>query len=121
MRKAFEGALAHDVDEHPIPLGWAEIVGLRSRPSAILASSRFNPFSEEGRSRNHPQALLESLRRIGVDALLVTGGNDTTKCAMGLADMGFPVVAAPKSIDDDVSGTDTMLGFKTRSTGVRAT
>lgn len=113
IRKAFEGATSDRIEEHLIPLGKDEIVGLENQPSTILASSRFNPFSDENRSRNYPQKLLDNLKKIGVDAVLATGGNDTIKSAMGLAEMGFPVVAAPKSIDNDVSGTDIMLGFKT--------
>ncbi|BAS26346.1 6-phosphofructokinase [Limnochorda pilosa] len=113
IRKAFEGAAADNIEEHLIPLDKEAVVGLENKPSSILASSRFNPFSDANRSRNVPQKLLENLKRIGVDAVLATGGDDTIGSAMGLAEMGFPVVAAPKSVDNDVSGTDTMLGFKT--------
>lgn len=116
IRKAFEGATADRIEDHLVPLGGEEIVGLENKPSTILASSRFNPFSEDNRAKKYPQKLVENLKKIGVDALLATGGNDTIKSAMGLSEMGFPVVAAPKSIDNDVSGTDTMLGFKTAVT-----
>lgn len=105
--------MADGIEEYLVPLNAERITGLENEPSTILASSRFNPFSDENRAQNYPQKLVTNLKRAGVDALLATGGNDTIKSAMGLSEMGFPVVAAPKSIDNDVSGTDTMLGFKT--------
>lgn len=116
IRKAFSGATDDEIEKHLVPLDREVIVGLENKPSTILESSRFNPFSEENKAKKYPEKLVENLRRIGVDAVLATGGNDTIKTAMGLSAMGFPVVAAPKSIDNDVSGTDTMLGFKTAVT-----
>lgn len=113
IRKAFEGAAAANIEDHLLPLDLDTALGLEIKPSTILASSRFNPFSAENKEKGYPEKILENLQRIGVDAILATGGNDTIKSAMGLSKMGFPVVAAPKSIDNDVSGTDTMLGFKT--------
>lgn len=113
IRKAFEGAVDDRIEDHLVPLDKDRIIGLENEPSTILASSRFNPFSEENRARNCPQKLVANLKRVGIDAILATGGNDTIKSAMGLSEMGFPVIAAPKSIDNDVSGTEVMLGFKT--------
>lgn len=113
IRKAFEGAAADDLEKYLVPLDLKSVEGLEVKPSTILASSRFNPFSPENIERGYPEKILKNLKRIGVDAVLATGGNDTIKSAMGLFERGFPVVAAPKSIDNDVSGTDTMLGFKT--------
>lgn len=113
IKKAFEGAASPQIEEHLLPLGLLDVVGLEVKPSTILASSRFNPFSPENKEKRYPEKILENLKCLGIDGVLATGGNDTIKSAMGLAEMGFPVIAAPKSIDNDVSGTDTMLGFKT--------
>jgi len=113
IKKAFEGAAADNIEEHLLPLGLPEVLGLEVKPSTILASSRFNPFSPENKEKGYPEKITANLKRLGIDGVLATGGNDTIKSAMGLAELGFPVIAAPKSIDNDVSGTDTMLGFKT--------
>jgi 6-phosphofructokinase len=125
IKKAFEGACSDQIETHLTPLNLAAINGLEIKPSTILESSRFNPFSTENTAKGYPQKLLANLKKIGVDAVLGTGGNDTIKSCMGLANLGFPVLAAPKSIDNDVSGTDTMLGYKSAitfgATAVRST
>ncbi len=113
IRKAFEGACSERIEDHLLPLSYDTVNGLEIKPSTILESSRFNPFSSENMVKGFPQKLVENLKKIGVDAVLATGGNDTIKSSMGLSNLNFPVIAAPKSIDNDVSGTDTMLGFKT--------
>lgn len=112
IRKAFEGATADQIEAHLLPLDLETVDSLEIKPSTVLESSRFNPFSEANVKQGYPEKLLNNLKRIGVDAVLGTGGNDTIKSCMGLSNLNFPVVAAPKSIDNDVSGTDTMLGFK---------
>lgn len=112
IRKAFEGATADDVENYLMPLDLAAVDELEIKASTILESSRFNPFSKENTEKGYPQKLLSNLKKIGVNAVLATGGNDTIKSCMGLSNLGFPVLAAPKSIDNDVSGTDTMLGYK---------
>lgn len=116
VKKAFEGACSEGIEDCLIPLNLETVKGLEIKPSTILESSRFNPFSEENVNLKYPQKLVDNLRRIGVDAVLATGGNDTIKSCMGLSNLNFPVIAAPKSIDNDVSGTDTMLGYKTAIT-----
>ena len=81
--------------------------------STILESSRFNPFSEANKANGYPEKLAANLKKAGIDAILATGGNDTVKSTKCLTELGVPAIAAPKSIDNDVSGTDTMLGYKT--------
>lgn len=112
IKKAFEGACADRLEDYLTPLSLERASSLAICPSTILDSSRFNPFSEGNRQKGYPQKLLDNLIRAGIDAVLVTGGNDTIKSCLGLSRLNFPVVAAPKSIDNDVSGTDTMLGYK---------
>ncbi|HOJ77509.1 MAG TPA: ATP-dependent 6-phosphofructokinase [Bacillota bacterium] len=113
IRKAFEGACSDQIEEHLVPLGLNEVKGLEIKPSTILESSRFNPFSEENTNKGFPQKLKANLKKLGIDAVLATGGNDTIKSCNGLHSLDFPVIAAPKSIDNDVSGTDIMLGYPT--------
>lgn len=113
IRNAFEGACADVLEEYLTPLSLEAVAGLACCPSTILGSSRFNPFSEENTKKGYPQKLMANLARAGIDAILATGGNDTIKTCLGLSRLNFPVIVAPKSIDNDVSGTDTMLGYKT--------
>jgi len=116
IKKAFEGACADNIVEQLLHLDLKAVADLETKPSTILESSRFNPFAPENLNQGYPRKLLNNLRRVGVDAVLATGGNDTIKSCLGLYNLNFPVIAAPKSIDNDVSGTDTMLGYKTAIT-----
>lgn len=113
IRKAYEGAVSDRITDYFLPLTLEGVSALECRPSTILESSRSFPFSRENAAKGLPEKLIENLRSVGFDAVLSTGGNDTIKTGMHLSNRGFPVVCAPKSIDNDVSGTDTMLGFKT--------
>jgi ATP-dependent phosphofructokinase / diphosphate-dependent phosphofructokinase len=113
IRNAFSGLAADDPTPYLEPLAPENIVGLENRSSTILESSRFNPFTKENEVLGYPQKILNNLKRLGVTGILGTGGNDTLLSSMRLEKLGFPTVMAPKSIDNDVSGTDVMLGFRT--------
>jgi len=116
IKKAFEGAAASNIEDEIVRFSQSDVFDLIDRPSTILASSRFNPFSEDKVADGYPNRILENLKKLNVDAVLLTGGNDTIKSGLELHRAGIPVIAAPKSIDNDVSGTDRMLGFKTAVT-----
>src|SRR5205814_5642776 len=75
----------------------------------ILGSSRTNPSSIDG----GVEACLATLARHGVDALIAIGGEDTLGMAQRLTDAGSPVVGVPKTIDNDLSGTEVTFGFDT--------
>jgi len=60
--------------------------------------------------------VLENLERIGVDALVAIGGDDTLSYAARLGREGFPVIAIPKTMDNDVHGTEYCIGFSTAVT-----
>jgi 6-phosphofructokinase 1 len=90
-------------------LGIAECRGILPRGGTILGSSRTNPFSIEG----GVERIQENLTAVGVDALVAIGGEDTLGVATKLADLGVNVVGVPKTIDNDLSGTDFTFGFDT--------
>ena len=113
VRNAYSGLVADNPEQYLMPLDPESVVGLENRSSTILESSRFNPFTDENKAKGFPQKILWNLKRLGVDGILGTGGNDTILSAMRLEESGFPTVMAPKSIDNDVSGTDVMLGYRT--------
>src|SRR5213076_252290 len=54
-----------------------------------------------------------ALRRHGIDGLVVVGGEGTHKAALRLAELGVPLVGVPKTIDNDLGGTDVTFGFDT--------
>ena len=74
-----------------------------------MKSSRTNPFKIDG----GVEQIKENLAANGVDALIAIGGEDTLGVATRLADLGVDVVGVPKTIDNDLSGTDFTFGFDT--------
>jgi phosphofructokinase-like protein len=90
-------------------LGVEQCRGILPRGGTILGSSRTNPFKIE----NGVERIKENLARDGVDALVAIGGEDTLGVATKLADLGVNVVGVPKTIDNDLSGTDFTFGFDT--------
>ncbi|MDP9400644.1 MAG: 6-phosphofructokinase [Actinomycetota bacterium] len=95
--------------DEAVPLGLAETSGIVHRGGTILGTSRTNPFRQED-GAERVQATLE---RRGIDALLPIGGEDTLGVAGRLAATGVPVVGVPKTIDNDLAGTDFTFGFQT--------
>ncbi len=92
-----------------LELSVAACRGLLPRGGTVLGTSRTNPYKKEGGSR----AVLKTLERDGVDALVAIGGEDTLGVASRLAAEGVPVVGIPKTIDNDLSATDVTIGFDT--------
>jgi 6-phosphofructokinase 1 len=84
--------------------------GILPRGGTILGTSRTNPFKEGGPGVDGVRAGLESK---GIDMLIPIGGEDTLGVAGKLAEAGIPVVGVPKTIDNDLSGTDFTFGFQT--------
>jgi len=91
------------------PLGPREVSGLLPRGGTILGSSRTNPFAIEG----GVEQIKANLAAAGVDALIAIGGEDTLGVATKLHELGVNVVGVPKTIDNDLSGTDFTFGFDT--------
>ena len=91
------------------PLGIAEVRGILPRGGTVLGSSRTNPFKIDG----GVERIKENLASNGVDALVAIGGEDTLGVATKLSDLGVDVVGVPKTIDNDLSGTDFTFGFDT--------
>jgi 6-phosphofructokinase 1 len=92
------------------PLGPREISGLLPRGGTILGTSRTNPYKVDG----GVEQVLGSFGEQGLDALVAIGGEDTLGVAARLhAEHDFPVVGVPKTIDNDLNGTDYTFGFDT--------
>ena len=90
------------------PLATGDISGILPRGGTILRTSRTNPFSVEGGL----ERVLEGMADL--DALVAIGGEDTLGVAARLhGEHAVPVVGVPKTIDNDLSGTDYTFGFDT--------
>jgi phosphofructokinase-like protein len=83
--------------------------GILHRGGTILGSSRTNPFKIEG----GVDQVKQSMRARALDGLIPIGGEDTLGVARKLVDEGVPVVGVPKTIDNDLAGTDFTFGFQT--------
>ncbi|MCR4512231.1 6-phosphofructokinase [Aeromicrobium sp. 50.2.37] len=105
FRDGWRGPLEDDARE----LGVADVRGILPRGGTILGSSRTNPFAVEG----GVERIRATLQSRGCDALVAIGGEDTLGVATRLAELGVAVVGVPKTIDNDLSGTDFTFGFDT--------
>lgn len=85
------------------------IESLRETGGTILRTSRTNPFAVDG----GVEAIKETMKKEGIDALLPIGGDDTLGATKQLVAMGVPAVGIPKTIDNDLSGTYWSPGFPT--------
>jgi 6-phosphofructokinase 1 len=104
VREGWRGMVEHIFE----PLGPPQISGILPRGGTIIGTSRTNPYKVEG-GVERVQAAFEQL-----DALVAIGGEDTLGVASRLYDeLQLPVVGVPKTIDNDLSGTDYTFGFDT--------
>ena len=96
----------------------------RTNPSAMtakalpptLAEDRREQFRVDEERYDLTPFVLENLERLGVTALVAIGGDDTLSYAARLGREGFPVIAIPKTMDNDVHGTEYCIGFSTAVT-----
>ncbi len=94
-------------DDLSRPLSLADVQDLLGKGGTILGSSRTNPFAKEADGAK----VLATLSRHGVDVLIAIGGDDTLSAARELQKRGGHVVGVPKTMDNDVAGTDWTFGF----------
>ncbi|MFI5114117.1 MAG: 6-phosphofructokinase [Terriglobales bacterium] len=97
------------LEDKTIPLDLAGVGGILPRGGTILRTSRTNPAKHE----DGLQRCTESLKKYGCDALIAIGGDDTLSVAHKLFVSGVKVVGVPKTIDNDLAGTDFTFGFDT--------
>ncbi|MGI8799093.1 MAG: 6-phosphofructokinase [Pseudonocardia sp.] len=105
FRDGWRGVL----EDLTMPLDIPAVRGLLPRGGTILGTSRTNPFAiEDGVER-----IKQTLVNLGIDALIAIGGDDTLGVAAKLFEEGVHVVGVPKTIDNDLAGTDYTFGFDT--------
>ncbi len=88
------------------------VAGILPRGGTILRTSRTNPAKHEGGL----QRCIDNMKKHGLDALVAIGGDDTQSVALKLHKLDFPIVGVPKTIDNDLMGTDFCFGFDTAVT-----
>jgi 6-phosphofructokinase 1 len=93
-----------------VELTRASTAGILPRGGTILGTSRTNPL--DGRARGM-ERVRETFERERLDVLIPIGGEDTLGVALRLSEEGLPVVGVPKTIDNDIGGTDVTFGFHT--------
>ena len=97
------------VEDKSMPLDLAAVAGILPRGGTILRTSRTNPSKRpDGLDR-----CIATLANHKIDALIAIGGDDTLSVAQKLHERGVKVVGVPKTIDNDLSGTDFTFGFDT--------
>jgi 6-phosphofructokinase 1 len=97
------------IDGEARPLSVNDLRGSLPRGGTILGTSRTNPFKIDG----GVERCRENLDKLGVDALIAIGGDDTLGVASKLFDLGVKTVGVPKTIDNDLSATELTFGFDT--------
>ncbi|MGA9993918.1 MAG: ATP-dependent 6-phosphofructokinase [Pyrinomonadaceae bacterium] len=99
-----------------LPLGREKVRRWDRDGGTNLGSSRTNPFkttTKEGERIDRSGEVVENIAKLGLDAIVACGGEDTLGVAARLSSMGVNVVGVPKTIDKDLEGTDYTLGFDT--------
>ena len=117
VRDGFDGFLSA---EGIFPLGLQEVQGILPRGGTILGTAnRGNPFARKvirnGKTviEDVSGLLIERIRALNLDGLIVVGGDGTLRIARELHDLGMPVVGVPKTIDNDIGVTEFTFGFDT--------
>jgi len=92
------------------PLDWAAVSGILMRGGTILGTTnKANPLATPAATA----ATLAHVQALGLDALVVIGGDGSMAIAHGLAQRGLPIVGVPKTIDNDIVGCERSFGFDT--------
>jgi len=120
FRRGWQGFLEIDpsdptsVARHSISLDREAVRGIDRVGGTMLHTSRTDPRTCEGGDRTGH--VLHVLEQLAVDALITLGGDGTLRFSAHLSAQGFPVISVPKTMDNDVFGTDYCIGFSTAIT-----
>ena len=110
IHSGFQGLLTKDVEL----ITDKSLSGLLNLGGTILGTSREKPCKKGGvvaEDVNKPALIEHNIKEIGLDCVVCIGGNGTQKTAAKLAAMGLNIVSVPKTIDNDIWGTDISFGF----------
>jgi len=96
-------------DEDYIDLGLKEVSGIINRGGTIIGTSRFSPFLE----KNGKKILMEKIYKADFDSIICIGGEGSMHIAQLAYKEGVNIIGIPKTIDNDIYGTDFTFGFDT--------
>jgi len=105
IRDGWRGLLENEF----LPLDLKSASGILPRGGSILGTSRTNPFKRE----DGPQKIMEIVKKHGMRAVIVIGGDDTLSVGYKMGEFGLKCIGVPKTIDNDLAGTDYTFGFHT--------
>src|SRR6187397_923875 len=105
----FEGGWKGMLENRARPLAPEDVEFLWNVGGTVLGTSRTNPYKAPGGTAK----IRATWQARGLDALVAIGGEDTLGVATRLADEGLALIGVPKTIDNDLSGTDYTFGFDT--------
>ena len=110
IHSGFQGLLTKDVESFTDK----SLSGLLNQGGTMLGTSREKPFKKNGvmSDVNKPALIEQNVKELGLDCVVCIGGNGTQKTAAKLAAMGLNIVSVPKTIDNDIWGTDMTFGFQ---------
>lgn len=91
------------------PLTDFSVSGILPKGGTVLGTSRTNPFKKQ----ESVQKCFANFKKYGLEAIIAIGGEDTLGVAKKLSDQGMPIVGVPKTIDNDLTGTEYNIGFDT--------
>ena len=117
FRRGWAGVLEIDPDDEAsieaatVPLTREGVRGIDRQGGTILHTSRLDPRTH--RDGDKTAEVLRVLERLGVDAMITLGGDGTLRFSAHLAAQGLPIISIPKTMDNDVYGTDYCIGFST--------
>jgi len=97
------------LEKELMPLDLKSASGILPRGGSILGTSRTNPFKRE----KGPEKIIKNADKADLEAVVVIGGDDTLSVAHKMSDFGLKCVGVPKTIDNDLLGTDYTFGFNT--------
>src|ERR1051326_2783734 len=116
IQLGFEGLLTRAC----VPLTTESIRGILPKGGTLLrTTNRGNPFAFPALQEGHPVVVdrsaevVRNIHELGIDGIIAIGGDGTLRIAQRLFDMGVPMVAVPKTIDNDLAATDYPFGFHT--------
>jgi 6-phosphofructokinase 1 len=105
IRDGWDGLM----EGHVRPLGRDDVRGILQQGGTILGTSRRDPY-EQG---DGYASVSRTIRKNGIDTVVAIGGDGTLRTALRLAGEGLNVIGVPKTIDNDIAGTDMTFGFDT--------
>ena len=108
IKNGWDGIIKGDIE----PLTLEAVSGILIKGGTILGTSRTNPLNSE----DDMNKIKENIKKFDINVIVAIGGDDTLRVAAALSEQGIPCVGLPKTIDNDISGTDYTFGFDTAIT-----